>query len=58
MSQFGMVRQVRMTPKSTFAFVEYETVEEAVAAVNKCQGLKRKEKKKKKKITSFDICYF
>jgi hypothetical protein len=38
MSQFGTVRQVRMTPKSTFAFVEYETVEEAVAAVNKCQG--------------------
>ncbi len=42
MSQFGTVRQVRMTPKSTFAFVEYESVEEAVAAVNKCQGNKQK----------------
>jgi hypothetical protein len=38
MSQFGSVRQVRMTPKSTFAFVEYDTVEEAVAAVTQCDG--------------------
>ncbi len=38
MSQFGNVRQVRMTPKSTFAFVEYDTVDEAVLAVSKCAG--------------------
>ena len=38
MSTFGVVRQVRMTPKSTFAFVEFDTVQEAVHAVEACKG--------------------
>ena len=38
MSKYGTVRQVRMTPKSTFAFVEYDTVQEAVRAIEECEG--------------------
>ncbi len=37
-AQFGTVRQVRMSPHSSFAFVEYEAVDEAKRAIDTCKG--------------------